>query len=241
MWFLAANARGTSGANAQRLCFDTITLATAGSRNKKSTMPLRTSSSNGPSSNRSNENERAIQRRSNAASLALAKHRQHVPLNGESCLQAKRKQLLFWKAYLDVDHAPTMGTRQVMVVLSSAYPIMMYSIGKLNPIEQTDLYQHLDRPIDRGSPYLRLFLPQSLPEVINRKIGSYRRQFNQTLSDELAWSRIALPRLSKCFANALCTHHRLSLLFPVLLDPRAPAQKNTRRNSAEHCFLSVHL
>ncbi len=79
---------------------------------------------------------------------------ERMPLDDKVRLIPNRRKLISGETDIDIDDVMALRTGEVVVVLaSSADTIVMCPIRKLNPGEQSPIYQLFDRTIDRGSAY----------------------------------------------------------------------------------------
>ena len=77
-----------------------------------------------------------------------------MPLNDKVRLLPNCRELICGETDVDIDDEVALRAGEVVVVLAScADTIVMCAIRKLNPGEQSPIYQLFDRTIDRGSAY----------------------------------------------------------------------------------------
>src|SRR5689334_17286659 len=120
----------------------------------------------------------------------------------------------------------TLHTRQVMVMFSTAHPIMVRAIRKLDAIQQAKIHQNLNRPIDGRPAQAWLTLPDTLPEIINREVGATLCQINQPLLNELTWTCMTLTHFIKGSTNLLCNRfclvHNIPSFYSFILFYETP-------------------
>jgi hypothetical protein len=82
-----------------------------------------------------------------------------MPFNDKIRLISNACELISRETDIDVDDAMTLRAGEVVVVLASTTDtVVMCPICKLNPGEQSHIYQLFDRTVDRGSAYTWLGL-----------------------------------------------------------------------------------
>jgi hypothetical protein len=144
-----------------------------------------------------------------AAGRAQPEERYRMPFNREICPGTERGKLLGRNTDIDINHAMTAGTGQMMMVLvATTDTITVRTISKLNAIKQASVDQHFNRAIHRSTAQARLSLAQILPEVVHRKISPATRELSQAFSDNASWTRRALAFLVKHGKYFLGNHLR---------------------------------
>jgi hypothetical protein len=100
-------------------------------------------------------------------------------------------QLIIRNANIHIHHAVTFPAGEVVMVFLSAGPVGMASIRKFDPVQQTHIDQHLNRPENSRSPQARIEPLQIMPEILHAEILLAGSQFCQPGGDPL--SGLGLP------------------------------------------------
>jgi hypothetical protein len=104
-------------------------------------------------------------------------------------------QLVIRNANLHIHYAVTFPAREVMVVLIPAGPVSMAPIRKIDPVQQSHVDKHLNRPEDSRAPQTRICLLQIVPQVLHAEILPAGGQFGQPGCDPVPGLRFPTPLL----------------------------------------------
>ena len=94
-----------------------------------------------------------------------------MPLNHKVRLVPNGRELISGETNIDIDDTMALRAGEMVVMLvSTAYTIVMGPISKLNAGEQSHVHQFFDRTIHCRPAYSWLGLAKLLPEILNREI-----------------------------------------------------------------------
>lgn len=127
------------------------------------------------------------------------------------CLVTDGGELVNGEADIYVYHAVTLCAGQVMVMVVATDTVVMCTIGKLDAIQQAHADELFHRTENCCPAQARLYLPQFMPEIIGRKIGTTGGKLYQSLGDEPPRARAALAYFVECCTNSIRYHLEYSL------------------------------
>ena len=129
-----------------------------------------------------------------------------MPLDVEVCLVTDSRERIDRNAHIDLYDAMALRAGQMVMMAITADAVVVRAIGKLDTIQQAYIDQHLHRAIDSCPAQARLYLTQLLPQVVNREISPACSKFYEPLSNQPAWTRVALAQLIECRMNFVRDH-----------------------------------
>ena len=137
-----------------------------------------------------------------------------MALDDKILLIADGHELIGGKTDIDIHDTVALGASEVVMVLAAiADPVVMCSIRKINPGEQAHIHQLFNRTVDRGAPNAWLGLSKLLPEALDGEIGATAGEFDQSVRDEFARTRVTLAYLVESRVNFICYHHPFLMRF----------------------------
>lgn len=112
-----------------------------------------------------------------------------MALDLEACTGGRTRHFSLRHTEVDLFDAAAFCADEVMVMTAIANTVAPCAVSQLDPVQHTQLNQHVYRPKQRGPSQLRVFSLELLPQLVGGEVGPGSGTGGQALRDQTSWTR----------------------------------------------------